>query len=332
MPKILVTGGAGYIGSHTVYLLHRRGFEVVVVDNLSRGHADSVCGARLYQISLQDIDELSGILIRERFDAVIHFAAYIAVGESMQEPELYFSNNVGGSLALLSAMREARIDKIVFSSTAAVYGTPERVPITEDFPYAPVSPYGESKVMVEKILRWLDECRGVRSVCLRYFNACGSEPGSGLGEEHEPETHLIPLVLRAIHSGRPVTIFGNDYPTPDGTCIRDYIHVSDLAEAHILAVDYLLAGGRSAIFNCGTGQGHSVLEVIAAAEQVTGRRVPYVMGPRRAGDPPILVANSEKLQRTLGWKPRYTDLRAIVETAYEFERQRMAKAGPGRES
>jgi UDP-glucose 4-epimerase len=320
MAKILVTGGAGYIGSHTVHLLRKHGHDVVVVDDLSRGHEHNVRDVPFHRVNLLDTDAVTGILSAERCDAVIHFAAYIAVGESTQKPELYFTNNVSGSLSLLTAMERSGVSRIVFSSTAAVYGTPERVPIVEDFPYAPVSPYGDSKVMVEKILDWLDQYKGVRSVCLRYFNACGAEPGSGLGEEHEPETHLIPLLLRAIDSGKPVTIFGDDYPTPDGTCIRDYIHVSDLAEAHILAVQSLLEGGASGKYNVGTGTGKSVLEVMRAVEEVTGQRVPYVIGPRRAGDPPSLVANSDRLQRTYGWKPKYADVTEIVRTAWEFHR------------
>jgi UDP-glucose 4-epimerase len=318
MAKILVTGGAGYIGSHTVHLLRARGYEVAVVDDLSRGHEHNVKAGELYRLNLLDTDALGALLIRERFEAVIHFAAYIAVGESTQKPELYFRNNVSGSISLLTAMERAGVTKLVFSSTAAVYGTPDRVPILEDFPYAPVSPYGESKVIVEKILGWLDEYRGLRSICLRYFNACGAEPGSGLGEEHEPETHLIPLLFRAIETGNPVTVFGEDYDTPDGTCIRDYVHVTDLAQAHILAVESLIEGGSSNKFNAGTGAGKSVREVMKAVEEVVGKEIPFVVGPRRAGDPPSLVANSDRLQQTLGWKPQYTDLRDIVRTAWEF--------------
>src|SRR5688572_21591857 len=306
MAKILVTGGAGYIGSHTVHLLRKHGHEVVVVDDLSRGHEHNVASVPFHRVTLLDTDALTRVLTQERCEAVIHFAAYIAVGESTQKPELYFTNNVSGSLSLLTAMERAGVSRIVFSSTAAVYGTPDRVPTAEHFRYAPVSPYGESKVMVEKILDWLDQYRSVRSVCLRYFNACGAEPGSGLGEEHEPETHLIPLLLQAIDTGKPVTVFGEDYPTPDGTCLRDYIHVSDLAEAHILAVQSLLDGGPSGKFNVGTGTGKSVREVMGAVEEVTGQKVPYVVGPRRAGDPPSLVANSDRLQQTFGWKPNYT--------------------------
>ena len=324
MPKILVTGGAGYIGSHTVHLLKRHGFDVIVADDLSRGHEHNVKDTPFYRITLLDTDALTDVMLREQCDAVIHFAAYIAVGESTQNPELYFTNNVSGSLSLLTAMGRAGVKRIVFSSTAAVYGTPERVPIVEDFPYAPVSPYGDSKVMVEKILGWLDEYRGVRSICLRYFNACGAEPGSGLGEEHDPETHLIPLIFRAIDTGKPMTIFGDDYDTPDGTCIRDYIHVSDLAEAHILAVQSLLNGGTSGRYNVGTGTGKSVLEVLRAVEQVTHKKVPYTVGPRRDGDPPSLVANSDRLQKALGWRPAYTEITDVVRTAWEFHLSRVA--------
>jgi UDP-glucose-4-epimerase GalE len=322
MKKILVTGGAGYIGSHTVQLLIRRGFDPVVVDNLSKGYRHNVAANRLHVLDTLDTGALTALMQQEGVDAVIHFAAFIAVGESVQEPEMYFRNNVGGSLSLVTAMHGAGVRRLVFSSTAAVYGTPERVPIPEDAPYAPVSPYGESKVMVEKILGWLDRCRGLRSVSLRYFNACGADPEAGLGEEHDPETHLIPLLLRAVRTGQPVTLFGDDYDTPDGTCIRDYIHVSDLAEAHILALEALLAGAGSGAYNVGTGSGHSVLEVLRAAEEVTGRKVPFVMGPRRAGDPPVLVADAGRLTRVFGWKPRFTDLREIVATAWQFEKRR----------
>ncbi|MBI4873277.1 MAG: UDP-glucose 4-epimerase GalE [Acidobacteria bacterium] len=322
MSKILVTGGAGYIGSHTTHLLLRRGYDVTVVDDLSRGYRHNVAPERLRVLALADTNGLRRLLEAERPEAVVHFAAYIAVGESIGEPELYFSNNVGGSLSLLAAMSQAGVGRLVFSSTAALYGMPARTPITEDMPIQPVSPYGESKAMVEKILGWLGQCRGLRSVALRYFNACGAEPGSGLGEEHDPETHLIPLLLRAVRTGRPITLFGGDYATPDGTCIRDYIHVSDLAEAHILAVEYLAGGGASNAFNAGTGAGHSVFEVLRAVEEVTGGKAPFIMGPRRAGDAAVLVADSGRLQTTLGWKPRYTELREIVRTAWEFERRR----------
>jgi UDP-glucose 4-epimerase len=322
MKRILITGGAGYIGAHTAHLMLARGYDVTVVDDLSRGHRHNVPPEHLRVMPLADTEGLTRLMETGRFDAVVHFAAHIAVGESVREPELYFSNNVGGSLSLFTAMARAGLSRLVFSSTAAVYGNPARVPVTEDMPFQPVSPYGESKAMVEKVLGWLDRHRGLRSVALRYFNACGAEPGSGLGEEHDPETHLIPLLLGAVRTGRPITLFGDDYPTPDGTCIRDYIHVSDLAEAHILAVEYLIAGGASDAFNAGTGAGQSVRDVLDAVEKVTGRKVPYVMGPRRAGDAAVLVADSGKLQRSLDWKPRYTDLRDIVRSAFEFDQKR----------
>jgi len=322
MAKILVTGGAGYIGSHTVFHLLRAGFDVAVVDNLSRGRPGAVGAATLHVLDLADTAPLTALCRREGFDAVIHFAGYIAVGESMREPELYFRNNIAATLSLCQAMRDAGIRRLVFSSSAAVYGEPRENPISEEQPCAPVSPYGESKWAVERILFWLDACRGLRSISLRYFNACGAEPGSGLGEAHDPETHLIPLVLRAVKTGRPVTVFGDDYETPDGTCIRDYIHVSDLAAAHIAALEWLLGGGGTEALNVGTGRGHSVREVIRAVEDVTGRAVPYVVGPRRAGDAPVLVANSDKLRRKLDWAPRYTSLRDIVASAWEFERNR----------
>jgi UDP-glucose 4-epimerase len=315
-----VTGGAGYIGAHTAHLLLQRGYEVGVVDNLSRGYRHNVGRAPFYEMDLSDTDGLSRVLAG--YDAVIHFAAYIAVGESMQKPELYFANNTGGSLSLLTAMLRAGVKRLVFSSTAAVYGMPKEHPILESFPIAPVNPYGESKAMVEKMLEWFDAIHGLRSVSLRYFNASGADPAGELGEEHEPETHLIPLLLRAAATGRPVTVFGDDYDTPDGTCIRDYIHVNDLAEAHILAVEALAGGLPSDRFNVGTGQGHSVLEMIRTVEEVTGAKVPYIVGPRREGDPPALVANADKLRGVLSWRPRFTSPRQIVETAWNFERQR----------
>ena len=320
MPKVLVTGGAGYIGSITAHLLARRGYSVVVVDDLSRGHQHNIASLPFHKMNLADPAAVRDLLIREQVDAIVHFAAYIAVGESTQNPELYFSNNVGGTLSLLNAMAQAGVKRLVFSSTAAVYGMPEVVPIPEQAPFAPVNPYGESKTTVERILGWLDRYRGLRSIALRYFNACGADPESGLGEEHDPETHLIPLLLKATVTGNPITIFGDDYPTPDGTCIRDYIHVTDLAEAHLLALERLLAGGSSDAFNVGTGEGHSVMEVLRAVEQATGRTVPFEIGPRRAGDPPILVANSDKLKRTLAWKPKFPDLGDIVTTAWQFEK------------
>lgn len=318
MARILVTGGAGYIGSHTRYFLEKRGHSVVVVDNLSRGRRDAVPKEILRVLDIRERERLAELLRAERIEAVIHFAAFIAVGESTEVPELYFANNVSGSLSLCEAMLETGVRQIVFSSTAAVYGIPKRDPIPETEPEAPINPYGESKVMVEKMLHWLDRYRELRSVRLRYFNACGAAPESGLGERHEPETHLIPLMLRAVQTGKPMTLFGDDYPTPDGTCIRDYIHVSDLAEAHIHAVEHLLNAGKSDVFNVGTGSGHSVKEVLAAVERVTGKRVPHTIGPRREGDPPSLVADSTKLQNALGWRPTRAELERIVGDAWQF--------------
>ncbi len=308
MPRVLVTGGAGYIGSHTAHLLRSRSHHAVVVDDLSRGHAHNLDGLPFHRLNLRDTAGLASLLKNEAIDAVIHFAAFIAGGESTRAPELYFANNTAGSFSLLEAMAEAGVSRLVFSSTAAVYGDPDAVPIPEHARINPVSPYGESKVMVERALHWMDQFRGFRSVVLRYFNACGADPEFPLGEEHDPETHLIPLLLRAVLTGRPITIFGDDYPTPDGTCIRDYIHVRDLAEAHVLALDYLIAGGASGTFNVGTGAGHSVRDVIRAVEDITGAKVPYEIGPRRAGDPPSLVADSSALQQRRGWRPRYTSL------------------------
>jgi UDP-glucose-4-epimerase GalE len=318
LAKILVTGGAGYIGSHTRYFLEKQGHNVIVVDNLSRGYAESVPAAILRQINLHDTQKLIALMRDEAVDAVIHFAAYISVGESTVLPELYFTNNVAATISLFNAMLEAGVKKLVFSSTAAAYGIPAKVPITEDEPYAPINPYGESKVMVEKMLEWLDKYREFRAIRLRYFNACGAEPEAGLGERHDPETHLIPLILKAVQTGEPVKVFGIDYPTPDGTCIRDYIHVSDLADAHIFAVEHLLSGGASDVFNVGTGHGKSVKEVLASVERVTGKKPPFTIGPRREGDPPSLVADSSKLQTKLGWAPKRADLDKIVADAWQF--------------
>jgi UDP-glucose 4-epimerase len=309
--RILVTGGAGYIGSHTVRLLLEQGHEVTVVDNLSKGYRHNVPAKILYQLDIGDTKALKEVM-----------------GESMREPERYFANNVAGSLSLLTAMLETGVRHIVFSSTAAVYGDPPSSPILETFPIRPVNPYGESKVMVETLLRWFDRIHGLTSVCLRYFNACGADPSGQLGEEHEPETHLIPLVLRAVTTGRPVTVFGNDYDTPDGTCMRDYIHVNDLAQAHILALEYLISGGPSEQFNVGTSSGHTVMEIIRAVEQVTGSKVPYELGPRREGDPPQLVADATKLRGELGWKPHYADLKPIIEHAWNFARNKKRPPAP----
>jgi UDP-glucose 4-epimerase len=324
MSNILVTGGAGYIGSHTVYQLLERGHNVTVLDDLSTGFRDAVPEARLHICSLFDTEQVTQLLVRQQIDAVVHFAAFIAVGESTKEPEKYFTNNVAGSLSLFSAMAAADVKKIVFSSTAAVYGNPVSTPIPETAAVAPVNPYGETKATVERVLAWLDQCRGLRSVRLRYFNACGANPKAGLSERHVPETHLIPLLLKAVVTGQSMTIFGTDYPTPDGTCIRDYIHVDDLAKAHIAAIDHLLAGGASEVFNVGTGRGFSVREVLAAVEAVTGKAVPHVFGDRREGDPAELVADSSQLRSRLGWTPEYTELERIVASAWPSEQRRWA--------
>ena len=330
MPKILVTGGAGYIGSITTHHLLRHGFEVVVVDDLSRGHRDNVSPDRLppdrfHQVRLQDTTAVAKALAG--VDAVVHFAAYIAVGESVRKPELYYANNFGGTISLLEAMSHAGVRKIVFSSTAAVYGNPEHVPIPEDAPFAPVSPYGETKAMAEKVLESLDRYHALngtefRYVTLRYFNACGAEPGAGLGERHEPETHLIPLLFQAAATGKPIRIFGDDYPTADGTCVRDYIHVSDLAAAHVAALNHLLEGGTSQAFNVGTGRGYTVMEVLQATQEITGMKVPYELAPRRDGDAAELVADATKLRETLRWRPERSSLHDILHDAWNFFRQR----------
>ncbi len=324
MKRILVTGGAGYIGSHTVNLLLQQGYDVTVVDNLSRGYRHNVPPGLLHVLNLQDTDKMTELMRQKQCEAVIHFAAFALVGESMKSPEMYFENNVGGSNSLFTAMQRAGVPYLVFSSTCAVYGTPHTSPIVEDFPIQPLNPYGESKAMVEKILHWFDQLHGLRSIALRYFNASGADPSGKLGEEHEPESHLIPLLFRAIQTGEPATIFGDDYPTPDGTCIRDYIHVNDLAQAHILALESLAAGAPSNAFNVGTGTGNSVLEVLRAVEAVTGKKVPHMVGPRRPGDPPRLVANADKVRSTLGWKPEYTDLEKNVATAWNFVEKHQA--------
>lgn len=322
MARILVTGGAGYIGAHTTHELLRLGHEVEVVDDLSKGYAHNVPEGRLHRFRLQEQAKLDELFASMPFDAVIHFAAFIAVGESVREPARYFANNTGGSLALFESMQRAGVNRIVFSSTAAVYGDPPGTPIHEEMPLAPVNPYGESKLLVEKALNWLARTTELRYVALRYFNACGAVPEFGIGEEHDPETHLIPLIFRAIRTGEPLTVFGDDYATPDGSCIRDYIHVADLASAHSRALDHLLGGGGGGCFNAGTGRGFSVFEVIEAAERVTGRKVPYRKGPRREGDPPALVAEATRLQAQLGWQPRFTSLEEIVASAWSFDARR----------
>jgi UDP-glucose 4-epimerase len=317
MAKILVTGGAGYIGSHTAHLLLQHGHDVVVVDNLSRGHKHNVPPERLRVLSLQQTSALTELLKAEVIEAVIHFAAYIAVGESTQVPELYFSNNTCGSVSLLSAMAEAGVKRLVFSSTAAVYGRPSSIPITEDQPTRPINPYGETKLAIEKMLASYAYAYGLRFAALRYFNAAGAAADTTLVERHDPETHLIPIVLDAAAGRRPdVTIYGQDYPTPDGTCVRDYIHVVDLADAHLAALAYLERGGESGAFNLGTGEGHSVAEVVRTCRAVTRREITVAYGERREGDPPVLVASPSLAEERFGWRARRSSLETIVEDAW----------------
>lgn len=323
---ILVTGGAGYIGSHTVLALVRAGYQVVILDNLVYGHRDLV--EKVLQVELivgdtSDHSLLDHLFKTRSIDAVMHFSAYAYVGESVTDPAKYYRNNVLGTLTLLEAMLAASIQKFVFSSTCATYGVPEFIPIPENHPQNPINPYGASKLMVERILADFDVAYGLRSVRFRYFNAAGADPDGSLGEDHNPETHLIPLVLLTALGKQPaISIFGTDYPTPDGTCIRDYIHVSDLADAHILGLEYLLNGGKSEVFNLGNGNGFSVREVIAAAEQVTGLTIPVHQSDRRPGDPPYLIGSSEKARNILGWQPQYPGITDIMAHAWQWHQQR----------
>jgi UDP-glucose 4-epimerase len=319
---VLVTGGAGYIGSHTVAALLEKGEEVVILDNLYQGRRDAVLGGKLYEGDLMDGELLDRIFAAHDIDGVIHFAAFSLVGESMRDPGKYYRNNVYGTLCLLEAMKKAGVSRIVFSSTAAVYGEPERVPIDEGDRTLPTNVYGETKLAMEKMIRWFGDIHGIRSVSLRYFNAAGAHENGRIGEDHRPETHLIPLILQVALGKRDfIAVFGNDYPTEDGTCIRDYIHVSDLADAHILALERLRAGGGSAVYNLGTGNGYSVQQVIAAAREVTGHPIPARVEPRRAGDPAVLVASSARAQAELGWTPRRSDLHHLIATAWEWHRR-----------
>jgi len=316
---VLVTGGAGYIGSHACKALARAGYLPVTYDNLLHGHREVVKWGPLVVGDIGDRDRLVATLLDHKIVGVMHFAALINVGESMSDPLAYFRNNTANSFILLDAMREAAVGAIVFSSTCATYGDPLRVPIDEKHPQAPVNAYGESKLMVERALAWSARAHGLRYAALRYFNACGADPDGETGENHDPETHLIPLVLRAaLGLHRQIDIYGTDYPTPDGTAVRDYIHVQDLAEAHVKAIAHLLAGGDSLALNLGTGTGRSVREVIDAVERVTGRSVPRREMPRRAGDPASLVADARLADQLLGWRPHLSDLESIVGTAWEW--------------
>jgi UDP-glucose 4-epimerase len=317
--KILVTGGAGYIGSHMVKMLAARGDEVTVLDDLSTGHADAVRNAHFVRADLSGVSE---IFKERKTEAVIHFAAASLVGESVADPLKYYTRNVGGTLALLKAMREAGVQKLVFSSTAAVYGEPQRSPIDESHPTVPVNPYGSSKLAIERMLAECCAAYGLRAATLRYFNAAGADPSGELGERHDPETHLIPLVLRAAAQGRPISVFGNDWPTRDGTCVRDYIHVTDLCDAHVRALDWLSREGRYDCFNLGNGDGATVLEVIEAARRVTGRTITINHSPRRQGDPATLVADAGKARRVLGWQPQRAAIETIVADAWRWEQRK----------
>lgn len=321
--RVLVTGGAGYIGSHTCKALRSVGYEPVVYDNLSRGNAWAVRWGPLEVGDLFDVERLRDVLHRYRPSGVIHFAAFAYVGESMHNPLSYYRNNVGGTLALLQAMAAESVDRLVFSSTCATYGIPTTNPIREDMPQKPINPYGQSKLMVEHILNDVTLSGSLSAVALRYFNAAGGDPEGEVGEAHDPETHLIPLVLGAARGSAPaLTVFGDDHPTPDGTCIRDYIHVTDLADAHVRAFKYVVENKGFSAFNLGTGRGASIREVIATAEDVTGRLVPFVFGPKRAGDPPALLADPTRAHQLLGWEAAHSDLRTILATAWSWMERR----------
>jgi UDP-glucose 4-epimerase len=318
---IFVTGGAGYIGSHTVLYLKQRGEEVIVLDNLQKGHRDAVLDAKFYKGDLKDDGILDQIFNTHHIDAVIHFAANSLVGESVEKPLEYYDNNVIGTYHLVKKMIEHGVKKIVFSSTAATYGNPVRVPIQEDDPTVPTNPYGDTKLAIEKMLKWADGAYGLKSVSLRYFNAAGADPEGRIGEDHTPETHLIPIVLQvALGQRDKVSIFGDDYPTEDGTCIRDYIHVMDLAEAHYLALQKLNNTNESGVYNLGNGKGFSVKEVIETCRKVTKREIPVEIAPRRAGDPAVLIASSEKAKRELGWEPKYPSLEEIITHAWNWHK------------
>lgn len=317
--EILVTGGAGYIGSHVVKSLSTKGFEVVIVDNLSTGHRAAVKGYQLLEGDIRDSEFLKGVFTAHKVKAVIHFAASSLVGESQKDPEKYYFNNILGTLNLLQVMREFQVPNIVFSSSAAVYGEPVASPITEKILTKPINVYGRTKLMIEEILADYHRAYGFNYIALRYFNACGADPAGSIGEDHRPETHLIPVILQAALGQREkLVIYGQDYDTPDGTCIRDYIHVNDLAEAHILAVSHLLKEKESGVYNLGYGKGFSVWEIVKAVQKVTGRDFKIEIGSRRPGDPAVLVADPELIEKELGWIPRYNDLEYIIKTAWQW--------------
>lgn len=320
---ILVTGGAGYIGSHTVAALLERGEEVVVIDNLQTGHKEALLGGKLYEGDLRDKELLKKLFAENQIEGVIHFAANSLVGESMENPGKYYDNNMYGTLCLLEAMNEANVRRIVFSSTAATYGEPEKTPIEETDRTEPTNVYGETKLMMERMIRWYDRVLNVRYVALRYFNAAGAHDSGKIGEDHRPETHLIPIVLQtALGQRSHISVFGEDYPTQDGTCIRDYLHVSDLADAHLRAIDYLKNDGESDVFNLGSGSGFSVREIIETARKVTGKEIPVKTEPRRAGDPAVLIASSQKAREVLGWSPARENIETIIASAWNWHQSR----------
>lgn len=324
--NILVVGGAGYIGSHMVKRLGQLGCAVTTLDNLSSGHRDAVLCGEFIEGDLADRSMLASVLQPGRFDAVMHFASFIQVGESVQNPAIYYANNVSNTLNLLDAMRAAEVKRFIFSSTAATFGEPRYTPIDEQHPQVPINPYGRTKLMIEQVLEDYDRAYGLKSVCLRYFNAAGADPDGELGERHDPETHLIPLVLQAASGRRPaISVFGRDYDTPDGTCIRDYIHINDLCEAHWLALQSLAQGQGSQRYNLGNGCGFSVQQVIDAARRVTGQPIAIHEAPRRDGDPARLVADSTQARQRLGWNPQFADLDAMVRHAWGWEQKQAAR-------
>ena len=316
--NILVTGGAGYIGSHAVRALREKGHDVVVVDNLVKGHRAAVGDAKLYVGNIGDESFMDGVFAENKIDGVMHFAAFSLVGESMVQPYEYYNNNVAESMHLFNSMVRNGVKNIVFSSTAATFGEPEQIPISETTPQNPINTYGETKLAMEKMLKWFGVAYGLNSVCLRYFNVAGAHPSGEIGEDHSPETHLIPIVLQVANGKREkLSVFGGDYPTKDGSCIRDYIHVTDLADAHILAMEYMIKNNCSDAFNLGSGGGYSNFEILETAKKVTGRDIPSSVEPRRAGDPPVLIATSEKAERVLGWKRNY-GIEDIIATAWKW--------------
>ncbi len=319
---ILVVGGAGYIGSHINKLLNRKGYKTVVFDNLIYGHREFVKWGDFILGDMSDIEQLRLVFKKTPIKAVMHFAALAYVGESVEDPQKYYMNNVANTLNILKVMREFNVNNFIFSSTCATYGNPVKIPITEDHPQNPINPYGQSKLMVEKILSDYSNAYGLKYVALRYFNAAGADPDCEIGEWHEPETHLIPLVLdAAIGKRESIKVFGTDYDTPDATCIRDYIHVTDLADAHILALEYLFNGGKSDVFNLGNGKGFSVKDVIETAKKVSGKNIVEVASPRRAGDPAVLVGSAQKTTEVLNWQPQYFELTKIIETAWNWHQE-----------